>query len=1039
MVKDSKGEYKSGTQLESRNITLSHVAPVLAPKGKDLFDQWTDEDWQDVDDQNKKVFAKFTETLDKTSAVLAENTAVINTIESKNEKLFQERKKAQEEADSFLKDMLVAFATGGMAGVKAALKSKVEDKINMELAKAFVQATGGSEDQIAAMSQAMSFMRGKVQERKIKSTMAKNTITTAVGTMAAVGMTFATGGLAGGILAAGVMTGNPAGAGIAIGGTTAAYRAVAGNKKADAFVNKVTGPKDQLAQIQSTREGMIQSNITQAVAKSTGLPSEVIGNIITDYKGAKAAKKVRDAVNGNPIANIGSQVVGVVGGIYKTALVATGIPERDIAKAISDGNRMAFSANTNTTLEAQSLAYLNQAAGMSAPGTSYTSATPTLKDKKGLIKELGQRKAVDLLSEGMSADEKELMNVAFRGMYGKIEQKKADKKAQSAAVRSTVTTAVTTAITMGAAGALGPGFQGAMSTIGAGSAEMGAAIVKMGVQVVDGSRNGLDGMAAGFVNGAIGMIGVGSSGASEFLKATGMGIGVSYNKNDKWGASIGYGGSGNNVGISFSQRGDTSIKTGMNGINLSYNLSKQSYGVGFTANAGNGLALTANYDSKNGLSSTASFNKDGVGTSITVDRHGTSASMSLSGISLGTNGPNGFTPAEIDWVEQNLDQARGSFDAKMAEKDNAAQDTYLRDNKVSEAEIAGMTPEQRNAKIHELAKKNDNDPTKNKAVDTSRTNPFSKFIGGFTDAAANMFNFHNGKALSSESMYVDADGGIHPRTCFTAGTKVHTLGGTKVIEDIRVGDVVLSWNEDSGEKEYKTVTELFLHEVELLYELSFQRPNEDSLVSLVDEAKIKTTWNHPFWVVDKQAWIEARHLKAGDKVLLSSGKEVAISGTRSYNVEATKVYNFEVEDNHTYFVGEDGVLVHNYVFVIPVIGAGIMKCAQNAACSRAVATGTAVLGTAVSGIFSGNTVHRAEGEENKSKDQSQERNSSQDKVLTKNEIKKLKKAGEDPHVLKGKIDASKRDLYKDKDGNIWVKPKGGKGSGEPTGININEL
>jgi dipeptidyl aminopeptidase/acylaminoacyl peptidase len=161
-------------------------------------------------------------------------------------------------------------------------------------------------------------------------------------------------------------------------------------------------------------------------------------------------------------------------------------------------------------------------------------------------------------------------------------------------------------------------------------------------------------------------------------------------------------------------------------------------------------------------------------------------------------------------------------------------------------------------------------------------------------------------------MFVDENGTVHPRTCFTAGTLVHTKDGTKVIEDIKVGDVVLSWNEDSGEKEYKTVTELFLHEVELLYELSFQRPNEDSLVSLVDEAKIKTTWNHPFWVVDKQAWIEARHLKAGDKVLLSSGKEVAISGTRSYNVEATKVYNFEVADNHTYFVGEDGVLVHNY-------------------------------------------------------------------------------------------------------------------------------
>jgi len=64
--------------------------------------------------------------------------------------------------------------------------------------------------------------------------------------------------------------------------------------------------------------------------------------------------------------------------------------------------------------------------------------------------------------------------------------------------------------------------------------------------------------------------------------------------------------------------------------------------------------------------------------------------------------------------------------------------------------------------------------------------------------------------------------------------------------------------------------------------------------------------------VDKKEWIEIRDLNPRDRVLLSNGKEVAISGIKSYNVDATKVYNFEVADNHTYFVGEDGVLVHNY-------------------------------------------------------------------------------------------------------------------------------
>jgi len=58
--------------------------------------------------------------------------------------------------------------------------------------------------------------------------------------------------LGAGLIAGSMVAGNPAGTGMALGGSTAVYRSVAGNKKADAFVNKVTGPKDQLAQIQST-------------------------------------------------------------------------------------------------------------------------------------------------------------------------------------------------------------------------------------------------------------------------------------------------------------------------------------------------------------------------------------------------------------------------------------------------------------------------------------------------------------------------------------------------------------------------------------------------------------------------------------------------------------------------------------------------------------------------------------------------------------------------------------------------------------------
>jgi hypothetical protein len=63
----------------------------------------------------------------------------------------------------------------------------------------------------------------------------------------------------------------------------------------------------------------------------------------------------------------------------------------------------------------------------------------------------------------------------------------------------------------------------------------------------------------------------------------------------------------------------------------------------------------------------------------------------------------------------------------------------------------------------------------------------------------------------------------------------------------------------------------------------------------------------------------------------------------------------------------------------------------------------------------------------------------EDKKLTPGEIKKLKGKGIDPEALKGGKATGKLDLFKDKKGNIKIKPKDGSGPGEPTGININDI
>jgi hypothetical protein len=61
------------------------------------------------------------------------------------------------------------------------------------------------------------------------------------------------------------------------------------------------------------------------------------------------------------------------------------------------------------------------------------------------------------------------------------------------------------------------------------------------------------------------------------------------------------------------------------------------------------------------------------------------------------------------------------------------------------------------------------------------------------------------------------DGGSHdpPPTCFTAGTPILLSDGTtKSIEKMEKGDLVLSYNEESGENQVCRVEETMAHEVD---------------------------------------------------------------------------------------------------------------------------------------------------------------------------------------------------------------------------------
>ena len=156
--------------------------------------------------------------------------------------------------------------------------------------------------------------------------------------------------------------------------------------------------------------------------------------------------------------------------------------------------------------------------------------------------------------------------------------------------------------------------------------------------------------------------------------------------------------------------------------------------------------------------------------------------------------------------------------------------------------------------------------------------------------------------------------GVKP-SCFVAGTLVMAVAGMVAIEKIKSGDKVISTDPETMETSPKTVLETYIREVTTLVHLT------------VNGEEIVTTVDHPFYVKN-QGFIKAGELIVGDELLDVNGNVLLVE---NFDVELTDepvtVYNFQVEDFHTYYVGENNILVHNAgkEYKIPKSGTGKEK------------------------------------------------------------------------------------------------------------------
>lgn len=150
-------------------------------------------------------------------------------------------------------------------------------------------------------------------------------------------------------------------------------------------------------------------------------------------------------------------------------------------------------------------------------------------------------------------------------------------------------------------------------------------------------------------------------------------------------------------------------------------------------------------------------------------------------------------------------------------------------------------------------------------------------------------------------------------TCFAAGTLIHTEDGLKPIEEIRIGDWVMShpenasWDrnpEDEHMRTYRQVTSTFVHDNQPILNVTYVQPGGEKVTG-----PLRVTPNHP--IMKKGAgWTSAEKFRIGDMLQIGYFGNVMVTKVRNIG-EKVRVCNIEVDEFHTYFVEKLGVWVHS--------------------------------------------------------------------------------------------------------------------------------
>jgi len=150
-----------------------------------------------------------------------------------------------------------------------------------------------------------------------------------------------------------------------------------------------------------------------------------------------------------------------------------------------------------------------------------------------------------------------------------------------------------------------------------------------------------------------------------------------------------------------------------------------------------------------------------------------------------------------------------------------------------------------------------------------------------------------GKAMAEKGYAAQLAAAQAGSKCFAANTKISTPAGQVYIKDIKIGDEVLSFN-DEGQISVNIVSKVFEHEPGDIYKLSYWG------------GEVLVTPNH--WILESNnTFLQVDKFNTDHCLVDEEGSFRPFKSLEFYELD--KTYNFTVENNHTYIA--NGIRVHN--------------------------------------------------------------------------------------------------------------------------------